>query len=247
MVSTEDLPPQPPGKTCYTLWTDAHEENNLVVNGVRGKRKKYFPIVCQSLTTVIVNIEKIPFAWDLCMAKKLDSEGRSLGSYQKEDLDDYFFPAKKRKGKRREKRGKLLAFEPIFHISEMQLKIFIKPIFKKPKGPQTMQLAEQLASLDDVYTRSAVPAVISVIGRQSVSTGLQEDVNITVRSRYQAAQLTMNYKSDDEVIQEVDSDSELDLIPLPFEWEMPERQHTPDVAHTQAEEQRSPLSSDVRN
>jgi len=143
------------------------------------------------------------------MAEKKDSEGRSLGPYRKEDLDIYYYPQKKRKGTRRVKLGRLLEFEPIFQINEMQLKIFIKPKFPRPVGPQTMQLAEQLASLEDMYTRSAAHATISITGNESVSVGLKEDVKITARSKNRAAQLLMGYEYDEESPDEGTIGSEL--------------------------------------
>jgi len=42
VVSTEDLSPQPGEDICYTLWTDAHEENRLIVDGIRGKYQDHF-------------------------------------------------------------------------------------------------------------------------------------------------------------------------------------------------------------
>lgn len=127
IVVSDEVPPPPQldGKS-YTLWTAAHEHNQLVHNG----RK--------------VHVQQIPFSWDLSMSQKLDANGNPLGAYEKEELETFWYPEEYKKGRRRV-RLRILNYELIWNITEMQVKVYIRALFPNPPGPLTTQLAKERA------------------------------------------------------------------------------------------------------
>ncbi|KAL5320456.1 hypothetical protein ACEPPN_011261 [Leptodophora sp. 'Broadleaf-Isolate-01'] len=122
IVVSDEVPPapQPDGKS-YTLWTEAHENNKLIVD---------------------VQVQQIPFCWNLSMSQKLDASGNYLGPYALEDLETFNFPEEFQKGKRRLKLRKL-EYELVWNITEMQVKVEVRPLFPNPPGPLTTQLAKE--------------------------------------------------------------------------------------------------------
>jgi hypothetical protein len=76
------------------------------------------------------------------MSQKIDSTGILIGPYGLEDLETYMFPEVKRKGKRREK-FRRLDYELVWDITEMQVKVHVRPLFRNQTGPRTTQLAKE--------------------------------------------------------------------------------------------------------
>lgn len=76
------------------------------------------------------------------MSQKIDANGTLLGSYTKDELQPYWWPEKYREGRRR-RRLKMLDYDFIWNITEMQVKVHIRPIFPNPPGPLTTQLAKE--------------------------------------------------------------------------------------------------------
>ncbi|TVY50003.1 hypothetical protein LOCC1_G000105 [Lachnellula occidentalis] len=125
IIISDELPPPPhtDGKS-YTVWTTAHEQNQLIVGNER------------------LQVQQQEFGWDLAMSVKLDADGNVIGSYELHEMDECMWPAEKRKNKRRFKFRKL-EHDLIWNITEMQVKVFVRPIFPNPIGPLTMQLAQE--------------------------------------------------------------------------------------------------------
>jgi hypothetical protein len=90
----------------------------------------------------IVRVQQIPFSWDLTMSQKLDSSGNLVGSYGIEDLESYWFPEAKRKGKRREKLRRL-HYDLVWDITEIQVKVHVRALFPNQIGPRITQLAKE--------------------------------------------------------------------------------------------------------
>ncbi|KAF4624696.1 hypothetical protein G7Y89_g13472 [Cudoniella acicularis] len=151
IIVSEEVPPVPQydGKS-YTLWTEAHEQNQLVVDGQR------------------MDVQQIPFSWDLTMSQQLNANGQHIGSYSQDDLLTIHWPEKFVKGKRRWKL-RMLEYDLIWDITEMQVKVYIRALFPNANGPPTTQLAkEREIGLDEkVYTG------------ESRSTALQRDIVIS--------------------------------------------------------------------
>jgi hypothetical protein len=94
------------------------------------------------LTKLLVRVQQIPFSWNLSMSQKIDSTGILLGPYGLEDLETYMFPEVKMKGKRRE-RFRRLDYELVWDITEMQVKVHVRALFRNQTGPRTTQLAKE--------------------------------------------------------------------------------------------------------
>lgn len=122
------------------------------------------PFIELPLTTPIVQVHQIPFAWDLAMSTKLDAHGTVIGSYETDDLTTLLWPEEKRKGKRRVKR-RYLEHELVWSITEMQVKTFVRAIFPNPPGPLTMQLAKErpLGPQELTYGESRSQALVKDI------------------------------------------------------------------------------------
>jgi len=76
------------------------------------------------------------------MSQKLDATGNHLGPYDIEDLESFMFPEEFRKGRRR-LRLRRLHYELVWNITEMQVKVEVRPLFPNPPGPLTTQLAKE--------------------------------------------------------------------------------------------------------
>ncbi|KAF8851408.1 hypothetical protein BDZ45DRAFT_150850 [Acephala macrosclerotiorum] len=186
IVVSDEVPPPPweDGKS-YTLWTTAHQENNLVVNGRR------------------LEVHQIPYVWSLAMSVKLDAHSNIIGSYETDDLSWFMWPEEKKKHKRRVKR-RLLSYELVWNITEMQVKTFVRAIFPNPTGPLTMQLAEEqpLGPQELIYG-------------ESQSQALVKDIQVSAREAAHAVpvarprQLTENGRTRE---QTVEQDQRLDDI-----------------------------------
>ncbi|KAL2060581.1 hypothetical protein VTL71DRAFT_9222 [Oculimacula yallundae] len=126
IVVSDEVPPAPhsDGKS-YTLWTEAHEKDELYLDGKK------------------LQVQQIKFSWYLSMSQKLDAGGNHLGPYALEDLETCMFPEEYRKGKRRAKLRKL-DYEFVWNITEMQVKVEVRPLFPNPLGPLTTQLAQEV-------------------------------------------------------------------------------------------------------
>ena len=100
-----------------------------------------------------MQVQQLPFSWDLGMSQKIDPNGRLLGAYGKDDLETFWYPERPRKGKRREHLRRL-NYDPVWDITEMQVKLHVRPIFPSPVGPLTTQLAKirPLEACDKLYT-----------------------------------------------------------------------------------------------
>jgi hypothetical protein len=89
-----------------------------------------------------VHVQQIEFSWDLSMSQKLDAAGNSLGAYKKEELETFWWPEEYKKGKRRV-RLRILHYDLVWNITEMQVKVEVKALFPNPPGPLTTQLAKE--------------------------------------------------------------------------------------------------------
>ncbi|TVY83310.1 hypothetical protein LSUE1_G001552 [Lachnellula suecica] len=112
----------------YTSWTVAHEQNQLFVDNKR------------------IQVQRIPFHWDLKKSVKLDSKGNAIGSYTEDDLECYSVPLDKKKGKKRKgtKMLRVLWYELIYKMTDMQIKVHVRLIIPNSPGPFASQLAEEV-------------------------------------------------------------------------------------------------------
>jgi hypothetical protein len=76
------------------------------------------------------------------MSQKIDSTGNLVGPYEIEDLETYILPEVKRKGKRRAK-FRMLPYDLVWDITEMQVKVHVRALFPDQIGPRTTQLAKE--------------------------------------------------------------------------------------------------------
>lgn len=117
VVSDEVPPPAWEDGKSYTLWTLAHQQNSLAVDGNRCMCLTHSPISF-SLTFLVVEVHQIPFVWELAMSTKLDAQSNVIGSYGTDDLSLFMYPEEKKKGKRRVKMRRL-EYELVWNITEM--------------------------------------------------------------------------------------------------------------------------------
>ncbi|KAK0120220.1 hypothetical protein ONS95_011626 [Cadophora gregata] len=123
IIVSDECPPAEENGRSYTLWTKAHEQNELFINGKH------------------VEVQQISFSWDLSMSEKLSAVGDFLGSYSIKDLEYRCLkPSGRKKGS---KYVRILHYNLVWEITEMQVKTYVKAIFPKAVGPPTMQLAKQ--------------------------------------------------------------------------------------------------------
>jgi hypothetical protein len=101
------------------------------------------------------------------MSVKLDTDGNPIGSYEIHELETVMWPPEKKKNKRRLKLRKL-EYDLIWDITEMQVKIHVRPVFPNPTGPLTMQLAKERPIPNDEIT-----------GGESRSYALVRDIEIS--------------------------------------------------------------------
>ncbi|PMD33385.1 hypothetical protein L207DRAFT_535414 [Hyaloscypha variabilis F] len=149
VVSEEDIPaPQHEGRS-YTLWTEAHQNDQLYIAGERRR------------------VQQIPFCWDLIMSQKLDAQGNIVGPYERDDLRTFWSPEKKTKGRRR-KKFRDLCYNLIWEITEMQVKVYVQALFPNQVGPALFQLAKEQA---------LGPGEKTVTG-ESRSKALEKDIEI---------------------------------------------------------------------
>lgn len=148
VVSDECTPKPQLDKTSYTLWTTAHERDNLHINGER------------------IRVQQIPFGWDLSMSQKVDSRGNVLGPYCEADLGCIMSSRGKRPPQDRQR---VLYYDLIWDITEMQVKIYVQAQFPNLVGPLTSQLA-----IEKVFDQDEKTAAT-----ESRSTALEKDIQLT--------------------------------------------------------------------
>jgi hypothetical protein len=90
----------------------------------------------------IVQVQQIPFSWDLTMSQKIDATGTCIGSYELGDLHDFWFPKEYKKGRRRQ-RLRILNYDLVWDITEMQVKVHVRALFPNPTGSLPTQLAKE--------------------------------------------------------------------------------------------------------
>jgi hypothetical protein len=118
------------------------------------------------LTFIAVEVHQIPFVWDLTMSVKLDAHSNVIGSYEPKDLSWFYWPPKKRSGQSKPReRFRLLTYELVWNITEMQVKTFVRAIIPHPTGPLTMQLAKErpLGPQEFAYGESRSQALVKDI------------------------------------------------------------------------------------
>lgn len=114
-----------------------------------------------------MQVQQIPFAWDLAMSQKLDANGNILGQFEPSDLEQFTFWERKRESNKKRKRRRL-HYELIWHITEMQVKVHVKALFPNPAGPLVWQLAAERDIGEDNKTM-----------RESMSKALKRDIEIS--------------------------------------------------------------------
>jgi hypothetical protein len=82
------------------------------------------------------------------MSEKLDPNGNVIGSYERDELEDYMWPPEKKKGVKQQKL-RSLEYDLLWNITEMQVKTFVRPLFPNPVGPSTAQLAKERSLPDN--------------------------------------------------------------------------------------------------
>jgi hypothetical protein len=107
-----------------------------------------------------VDVQQIPFEWDITMSRKLDTEGNIVGQYTVDDLRD-----NKRDGKR------FLEFDPTWIVTEMLVKLHIQPIFPTAEGPLAIQNTRQLSKNSLMNFR--------INPREPISKDLEKDTELT--------------------------------------------------------------------
>ena len=144
IVSDEVVPPSEKDGKSYTLWTEAHEQNQLSINGQKGMPLLLILQVILQFLIIFspVDVQQIPFEWDITMSRKRDTDGNLAGSFDIDDVEIVFMPNLVRKGRRRQRRRRL-EYEPVWNITETQIKLGIRPIFPTQIGEPTIQLARQ--------------------------------------------------------------------------------------------------------
>ena len=65
------------------------------------------------------------------MSQKLDADGNLVGPFTEEDLG------------RKSRRYRMLEYEDPWYITEMQVKVHVRPLIPDHEGPLTMQLAKE--------------------------------------------------------------------------------------------------------
>ncbi|KAH7410655.1 hypothetical protein BKA64DRAFT_359215 [Cadophora sp. MPI-SDFR-AT-0126] len=150
IIISDEIPPIRENGRSHTLWTKAHEKNELFINGER------------------IDVQQISFSWDLSMSEKLSAAGDFLGSYSIKDLEYKCFRPPGRKTLKGSKYHRILHYNLVWDITEMQVKTYVKANFPKAVGPRTMQLAKQRSiAADEIHAG------------ESRSLGLQRDIMIT--------------------------------------------------------------------
>lgn len=76
------------------------------------------------------------------MSQKLDAAGNYLGAYTKNDMETFMFPEQPKKKVYRKAYWRL-HYELVWNITEMQVKLHIRPLFPNPPGALTTQLAKE--------------------------------------------------------------------------------------------------------
>jgi len=105
------------------------------------------------------------------MSEKLDPEGNIIGSYELHEVDEYIMiPEQPRKYVRR-KKYRQLWYDLVWNITEMQVKIYVRPIFPHPTGPLAMQLAQERHLRED-----------EIKSGESRSCALIKDIEVTTQA-----------------------------------------------------------------
>lgn len=86
------------------------------------------------------------------MSQKVDNDGNIIGAYTAKDLDS-FWPEQKPKSRKTD-RQRVLHYEPIWTITEMQVKLGVRAKIPKPIGPLMTQLAKQISTPTGGESRS---------------------------------------------------------------------------------------------
>jgi hypothetical protein len=139
---------------------------------IRGVCEAYLSSERPKLISDIVQVQQLPFIWNLAISQKLDHIGNLIDTYEREDLVEFWYPKEYKKGHRRERLRKL-EYDLVWEIIEIQVKLYIRPIFLYPIGPLTTQLAKErpLSSNDKTYSR------------ESRSKALKRDIEISSNAR----------------------------------------------------------------
>jgi hypothetical protein len=143
IIISDEMPPDPQyeGKS-YTLWTEAHEQNELFINNQRSKSSYYLFLLKRS-NACLVHIQQIPFSWDLTMSQKIDENGQFVGRYYKEDLETVSWETVVKRKRKRSTKLRKLHYELLWHITEMQVKVYVQALFSKQVGLPVFQLANE--------------------------------------------------------------------------------------------------------
>jgi hypothetical protein len=166
IVVSDELTPAPQSENeSLTLWTRGHERNELYHDNQRRMFFYTWNLSYGSLTHIAVLVQLIPFSWNIKMSVKLDENGKSIGPYKPNDMgEDYYTP--KKKGSRMTKLRRL-EYELLWEITEMQVKLHIRPLFPGCDRPTT-QLAEQVSLTPNDRTSSG----------ESRSKALKDDIKL---------------------------------------------------------------------
>lgn len=153
IVISDESPPSPQSDgTSLTLWTKSHENNQLYHNNQR------------------LNVQRIDFSWNLAMSEKLDGNGRSIGPYDIDDLEEESL-LKRTKNRKYNYSYRKLEYELMWTITEMQVKVHIRPLFPGFEK-HTAQLAEQLS----------LSSSDKVSGGESRSKALKHDIKLVANA-----------------------------------------------------------------
>lgn len=122
----------------------------------------------RQLTNSPVDVQQISFSWDLSMSERLSPTGDFLGSYSIKDLEYRCFKPPGQKSAKGSKYLRILHYNLVWDITEMQVKTHVKADFPNAVGPPTMQLCKQ----------KPIAAGERRTG-ESRSIGLERDIMIT--------------------------------------------------------------------
>jgi hypothetical protein len=126
-----------------------------------------------------VHVQQTQFSWDLSMSQKLDAAGNSLGAYKREELETFWWPEEYKKGRRR-MRLRILHYDLVWNITEMQVKVEVKALFPNPPGSLTTQLAKErpFEAHETAYTGESRSMALErdiEISRAAISRPREED------------------------------------------------------------------------
>jgi DNA polymerase/3'-5' exonuclease PolX len=123
------------------------------------------------------------------MSERLDRNGTLLGPFRLADIPI--------EGRKRQSRIRKLYYEPVWKITEMQVKLYVKALFPDPPGQLTIQRAKQHPVNSSDKETDLSDEEMELIGGESRSKALEKDIEITAttESPASASQAVLRNKS----------------------------------------------------